>query len=205
MNFIRVFIATFAGLLLSGLPQTALAQCSGSVCTTPRQRYVRKAAVVETVVEPVIAATFVPVAVAVPQYSVGPYPTGYAPQTTPAPELEALKAELAKLRAQVEAARKAQAEAPKAAAPEPTATAPSGLTHLSVFGAKCAACHSQKSAAGKGGVFVLLKDDKTLAALNDTQVRKLVADVYSGRMPKKGEKLTDPEVGAVMDWVAGMK
>src|SRR5579885_629986 len=105
----RLFIGTLAGILLSGLPQSALAQCSGSVCTTPRQRYVDHH---EVVVNEVLAATFVPVAVAVPQYSVGPYATGYAPTATPSPELDALKAEIQKLQKQIEQLKAKPPEAP---------------------------------------------------------------------------------------------
>lgn len=207
----KLIARILAGCLLIGLPQSLYAQCAGSVCAPTRQRYVDHREVV--VVEPVLAATFVPVAVAVPQYSVGPYATGYAPTATPSPELDALKAEITKLQKQIEALKaKPPIEGPPKlprAEPEPEAEAAAPTSPVAavtnLFAAKCAACHAAATADAKGGGLHLLKADGSLAALNDKQVRKITSDIYSKRMPKKGDPLTDQEVGVWMDYVASLR
>jgi mono/diheme cytochrome c family protein len=149
----KPFAAIVAGLVLTGVPQTAFAQCR-NVCRA--RTVVATAAVEAVVVTPAIIATFVPIIVAVPQYSVtviptlpvpvAPVPTAPAPYTGPqqpsapaspgptagpapagqSPEVAALQAELARVRQQLEDCQK-QLAAPKpvpAPAPVPAPVAP---------------------------------------------------------------------------------
>ena len=63
----------------------------------------------------------------------------------------------------------------------------------------CSKCHDVSNAKNKGGGFVLT-NGASLAPLNDSQVLAIVREIYSGRMPK-GTKLSDADVGAVIEWI----
>lgn len=201
MKLLKIPLVVLAALLLCGVPQTVLAQCNGGVCSTPVYRNVVHHDAV--IVDPIAVATFFAVPVAVPQYSVGPYPTGYAPSAAPNPDAEALRQELARLRQEV-AALRGQQQSPQPTAPTGAAQAQDAAGVVALFSNKCAACHDAKSAAGKGGNFTLM-DGGRVVNLTAAQLLKVQAEVYSGQMPKKGEKLTDPELSAVVAWIAGQK
>jgi len=216
----RIVFRVLAGLFLAGVPQD-LHAC-GIVCRG-RPVAVRR---VETVsVTPVAVATFVPVVVAVPQYSVS-YVGGaaYAAPAAPAQpaaaaasavptapqaaaadsQVQALQDEVARLRQELEECRKqltavrpqakGEAAAPQAAVPP----------HLAIFTARCAACHEAKVARAKGNGFVLLEGNR-LARLDARQVNRIVARVYSGKMPKGGPPLSDDEVAQIVAWVGSLK
>ncbi len=63
----------------------------------------------------------------------------------------------------------------------------------------CSKCHDASNAKNKGGGFTLTSG-ASLAPLNDSQTLAVVREIYSGRMPK-GSKLTDADVGAVIEWI----
>jgi mono/diheme cytochrome c family protein len=75
---------------------------------------------------------------------------------------------------------------------------------LSIFNAKCAACHESKVAPANGKGFVLLVGNQP-NKLSPAQVLKIVQKVYKNEMPKLPNKfgipsLTDQEVGEILKW-----
>lgn len=68
---------------------------------------------------------------------------------------------------------------------------------------KCMACHDASIAKGKGAGFVL-HGVEGFVKLSDRQALNIAREVYSGRMPKNN-KLTDEEVGQIMNWLDTVK
>jgi hypothetical protein len=176
-----------------------LLACAGPSLACPPVFH-RPAVVVKEVVTPAIIAEFVPVIVAIPQYSVGP--ATYVPPTAPPaagpalspPAEAALKARIAELEAKL--AGQAQ---PAAAAPTSAAVA--------IMQSRCASCHESQSAQAKGGGFVLFQG-ALLAPLDLRAGGKIAGKVYSGKMPPKNSgiaPLTDEDVGAIMALVETLK
>jgi len=76
-----------------------------------------------------------------------------------------------------------------------------------VLQTKCVSCHETKNAAEKGGGFVLF-DGVNLQKPDNLALRKLITQVYSGKMPPRTsgiQSLTDEEVGVVVAWVDSIK
>jgi mono/diheme cytochrome c family protein len=70
---------------------------------------------------------------------------------------------------------------------------------VKILTASCSKCHDGTIAKTKGGG-VVLTEGGVLVALTDSQMLAIVREIYSGRMPK-GSKLTDADVGTVIEWV----
>jgi hypothetical protein len=182
------FILTLAVTVLLG--GVALADCRA------RARVVVQQKVVEVV--PVIA-TFVPIAVAVPQYSIS-Y-TGQPPAAPAKSETDLLKEKIDALQKQLDALKKPTVPVmPPADAAAPPPVQP----FLAIMQKKCSACHEAAVAKEKGGDLTLLVGGN-LADLSDKRVCKLPSAVYTQRMPKKGDKLTDEEVAVLMEWFDSRK
>lgn len=173
-----------ASLLLTAL----LAGSAGADCPAPGHARPASYALPAVVVQPVLAATFVPVPLVVPSYSVG-----YA-----APAAAADAAELQRLRQEIEALKRARAPAPQ---PQTLKSVSAGA--LALFRSKCAACHERAIAKAKGGGFVLLEGNQ-LARLSDRQARKVGTRVYAGTMPPR-QRASDEEVAAVMAWLDALE
>jgi mono/diheme cytochrome c family protein len=89
--------------------------------------------------------------------------------------------------------------------PAPQAQAP--LTAAHVFGTKCSQCHDAKVAKEKGRGFVLGGDGK-LATLSDRQLRKVLTQIATNKMPPKDSgipPLTEQEMAAVVNYVETQK
>lgn len=87
------------------------------------------------------------------------------------------------------------------------ATPGASASASSVLQTKCISCHETKNAAEKGGGFVLF-DGTNLQKPDNLALRKLVTQVYSGKMPPRTSgisSLTDEEVGVVVAWVDSIK
>lgn len=176
---LAVVFAFFAAVALEAT------ECRRVVRVQQQAVVVQHQAIVAT---PIVAAVFAPVAVTVPTYSIG-----YAP-AAPDPNVQQLVAEIKQLRAQVQALTAVPQALKKEAIGEHPAVA--------VMRNKCANCHGA-AAKEKGGGFALF-DGASFAKLTDKQALNLARNVYSGRMPKNG-KLTDEEVGQIMDWLDTIK
>jgi mono/diheme cytochrome c family protein len=217
----RIVFRVLAGLYLAGVPQHLYA--CGIVC---RGRPVPVRSVKTVPVTPAVVATFVPVAVAVPQYSVS-YVGGAAyaapaeapaqpaaaaaSAVTSAPQaaaadsrVQALQDEVGRLRKDLEECRKQLSAARPQGKPEARAPQAAVPQHLAIFTARCAACHEAKAARAKGDGFVLLEGTR-LAFLDARQVNRIVAQVYTGKMPKGGPPLSDDEVAQIVAWVGSFK
>lgn len=199
-------------LLLSGL---VLTSTSASVPATCRVRHVavvqKEVAVVKEVAA--VVATFVPVAVAIPTYSVG-----YAAAPAVAPAVA--HGEAAAVAHKSDCERKLEEVTARLAAIEAKLTNPVKALDiqspaLSLFSAKCANCHDTSKAKANGNGFTLLTGGK-IADLTPEQVNKVITMTYSGKMPKKPAnitqerfdregKLTDSDFGVVMDWATTYK
>lgn len=93
------------------------------------------------------------------------------------------------------------------AKPKAQSAAPAAHPGLLVVQAKCASCHEAKVAAEKGGGLALT-DGAAAAKLDDRAARKVLSLAYAGKMPPKSSgvpALTDPEVGALVQWIDSMK
>lgn len=77
------------------------------------------------------------------------------------------------------------------------------LSMLEVFRTDCAKCHEASVAAKKGGDFVILEGNE-LAGLTDKQLRKIVTQVVTEKMPLGG-KLTDAKLSAIVHGVDSIK
>lgn len=166
-------------------------------CVVRRRAVVQRQVVVQhavhvaqaAVVAPVVAQ-FVPVAV--PAYYAGYQPAAQVAQA----EVEALRKEVAELRALLNhspgLSPKRGEEKPKPAAEHPG---------LAVLKGKCASCHDAGVAKAKGNGLVLFEEEGQLSALSAEKLLAVTREVYQGRMPKGTGKLTDDEVGQIMDWI----
>lgn len=166
------------------------------------------------------AAVYVPLVVAVPQYSAGYsaealFGRGQPQQPAVADTtLAELLLEVRKIRSEVEQI-KSGGKPPEIVPVPPNKIEPlpplpvksSKVTetrpHVKVFLAKCASCHESAVAEKKGGGFKLL-DDGGLVWLNDSQRLKIASSLYTGRMPKN-DKCTDEEVHQIMVWLDSVK
>lgn len=167
-------------LVASGVPHVVLA-CNPYV--VHRQAVVVKQQVVAAVVvQPVLVAQYVPLVVSVPQYSVGLSASYVAPQVQPQ-------------------ATPAAAVAP---APAQASTATVATEHARILVSKCAACHDAAVANSKGGKLTLSSGD-SLVELSDRQAMKVISQAYSSKMPKVGDKLSDAEIGVLMQWLESRK
>lgn len=89
----------------------------------------------------------------------------------------------------------------------PGAKAPGVGKLPAVFGAKCAQCH-QRGNESKGGEFVMLEPDGTLAKLEAKQLLGIARKVYLGQMPPKSSKveaLSDSEVSEIIGFLDTLK
>lgn len=184
------------------------------------------------VVTPTVAAVavFTPFAVAVPTYSAG-YAPGYVPPANPAPPAQpaqrpavdnsAVLSEMSKTLARINSrldALERKVDGKSAIPPDaptaepvpgstvrPTPPASGKLSRLSVFQAKCAACHSAASSAIKGGGLALLTPDDRLADLPAAVATKVLVRTYGNHprpMPPRDsgiQPLTDEEYAALMN------
>lgn len=131
-------------------------------------------------VAPVIPiATYVPVPVAVPQYSVG-YNADGDTALAIREQTEVLKKFFAEMRAGV-------GTPSKPTEPENSATS----RVLAVMTTKCAKCHNEANYKDKGGNHLLVKADGTLADNLDWETIR--DEVETGRMPKGGPELPEDE------------
>lgn len=75
---------------------------------------------------------------------------------------------------------------------------------LKVITTRCASCHDDKNAAGRGGNLTLIKNGN-LVNLTDRQALKVITKTYKGEMPPKSTKpgLTDTEIGQIVDYIDG--
>lgn len=157
-----------------------LATCAFVEADCRRVVRVQHAAVVE--VQPVVAAVFAPVAVAVPTYSVGYHDNG----------TQELIAEVRAMRQQLQSLQAGGGQALKAPA---AAQAHPGLLFLKN---SCVACHDAQVSKAKGGGNTFFSAGE-LVNLTDAQRLAITTAVYSGRMPKGG-KSTDEDVGAIINF-----
>ena len=157
------------------------------------------------VVTPTVAvATFFPVFVPTYTASYIPPPVAYtqgaaavpAPHQTAQPP--ACEQELATLKARL-------AELEKRLSPTPPQVQPPAgqAKGLAIMQARCASCHEEKVAQGKGSSFVLFKGNG-LSSLDSAAQNKVLRNVYTGRMPKNGT-LTDAEVAEVIGFLDTLK
>lgn len=189
MRTVFVGLSVFALLLLASF-------VDGSGCVV-RQRVVHHAQAV-VVQEPVVAAVFAPITVAVPAYSVA-----YADNTQA--ELQRLRAEieLQKLRNEFEAFKVQQLQQPEKIQQPPKKLAVGEHPAVEILRKNCAACHSDNAKA-KGGGFTLF-DTTGIAKLTDKQSLSVAREVFAGRMPKGSKGLSDADVGQVMSWLDTLK
>ena len=123
-----------------------------------------------------------------------------APQA-PAESKAVLEA-LQSISARLDRLERREAPAPSATLPAPAA-APGTHPGLAILVGSCGKCHERTVAAGKGGN-VVLTEGGALAALPPALVADCQADIYDGTMPK-GSKLTDEQVGQLMDLFKKLK
>lgn len=162
----------------------ATADCRVRVVSHEQVVVVNHAAVIAT---PIVQAVFLPVTV--PAYSI----TYGANDPALTQEIQQLRKEIAALKAVPAPAKEQSKEA-----------APSGDA-IGIFKAKCSGCHSNYTATGKGGGFVLLDGPQgQLASLNFKQALRVGTKTYRGEMPPNG-KLSDDEVGIIQAWLDGLK
>jgi cytochrome c551/c552 len=67
----------------------------------------------------------------------------------------------------------------------------------------CASCHAETTAKVKGGGFTMFSQ-AGIAAFSDRQALGIAREVFSGRMPKNS-KMSDEDVGQIMDWLDSVK
>lgn len=187
--------------------------------------------VVEKVIETIPVAVFQPLAVAVPTYTAAyTPPAAVAPAAAAAPAPAATPVATAKTTAPAAAAAPASGDtkaileaiqhlnerldrlekrsgegpvpAEEAKAREPPQL-PARDAIASLFASRCASCHETRVADASGGGFVLLEGER-LAKLDDRQIRRVLTQVYTGRMPK-ATKLSDQEVNEVVKWADQQK
>jgi len=65
---------------------------------------------------------------------------------------------------------------------------------------KCAACHDSKLQRGMDNDFTLFEGGKMLPLTSDTALACLL-NILTDRMPKRGQKLSDQEVGEVVNFL----
>ncbi len=101
----------------------------------------------------------------------------------------------------------AQTPMPGADAPPASAQGqvpPQGQANVDVaklFTTRCASCH-QQGREGAGGGFVLTDRSGALIPLPAEKQLAVIRQVYSGKMPKTGAKLTDEELSIFVSWLA---
>lgn len=143
-----------------------------------RARVVQQA-YVAPYVAPVAIATYVPVAVAVPQYS-----TGYSAEGDTALALREIAAELKALRESL-----AGGAGPATKPTEPDNSVTARVNAIGV--AKCAKCHNETNHKDKGGGHLLLTDAG--AFVDGLDWESLRDEIESGRMPRGGPELSDDD------------
>lgn len=170
MRLIGTFVALFS---CAGL-------ASADNCRAPvRQTFVQKhVAAVQQIINPVAIATYVPVPVAVPQYSVG-----YNAEGDSALAVRELTAEIKRLRETLAVV------GPATKPTEPDNSVSARVT--AIMDQRCAKCHVASVAVEKGGGHVLLAEVGKLADGLDWTI--IEDEVNSGRMPKGGPELPDDE------------
>lgn len=72
---------------------------------------------------------------------------------------------------------------------------------LGIIAAKCLGCHQDGKAKDKGGDFVLVEKDNSLAELSLAEKRRIIKMVETGKMPPSG-KLPDNEVKVLSEFFA---
>ena len=68
-----------------------------------------------------------------------------------------------------------------------------------ILKARCASCHGQSVAAGKGDGLVLVESDGNIPDFNRAERRLILRLVATGEMPKKGPPLSEPEKRALTE------
>ncbi len=198
-------------IVLAGLAVGLLGSVTDAPADCRARVVVRQNAVVvkeKVVVEPAVIATFAPLVVAVPQYSVGYAAPAYAPPpATPTPPAAAASDETAKLRAEIASLRAEMARlktgspapAEVGAKAAPSAPKAEDRPFVAVLQSKCASCHEARVANAKGGKLVLLNGIEP-AALTPAQLLQVVRKTWDGDMPPR-EKLSDEDQSALMTWL----
>lgn len=74
---------------------------------------------------------------------------------------------------------------------------------IGIMKKNCAVCHDEAVAKVKGKNFVMFTN-ASLVGFTDKQLLVMTKEVFSGRMPK-GSKITDEDVGQIMDWLDNLK
>ncbi len=194
----------FASLIvLLGLCVIADAQCRTIV-----RAQVQHAAVAQQVHHNAYVAPLAAVYQAIPVFSVG-----YAPDNKE--EFQLLRLQLLQMQQQLLNLQQPSPPAPipqalpqkqPAIQPMPPAVSQRGDGDHPAIGLmkkNCAACHTDSNAKAKGGGLTLFAA-AGIAPLNDRQLLSVAKEVFSGRMPKNA-KLSDEDVGQVMDWLDTVK
>ena len=65
---------------------------------------------------------------------------------------------------------------------------------------KCSACHDAQVKRGLDNDFTLLDGGK-LVQLNSDTALSIMLEILTDRMPKRGQKLTDQEIGEVVSFL----
>jgi len=167
------FLIVLAALALGATP--SLADCRRAVV-------VKHKPVIVVEKQVVLAAVFVPL----PLVSIGYAPPAPVPQAAPGPDVQALQAQVLALSQEIERLRPALG--PLAQPPLPQRVASGSLLQ-----ARCAACHTETTAAAEGSGLVLFRAGKAVELI-ERQLEKAMAKVANGQMPPRGNARGIPDL-----------